>query len=158
VEAFETGRLTLDGYLETTVFYRGRPFSREEFTAFFLRQSTANAGTIAVLESLAATRRYLMATLNNESAELNLHRIRTFQLTRYFEAFLSSCYLAVRKPDEAIYRQALGITQHPANQCIFIDDRPANLEPARRLGMYTIHFQNPSQLRVELEDRGVRYD
>ena len=157
-EAFEIGRLSLDAYLDSTVFYEARAFSREEFTAFFFGQSSQNAGTLAELEAIAGTRRYLLATLNNESAELNLHRIRTFQLTRYFTAFLSSCYLGVRKPGESIYRLALGITQRPAAQSIFIDDRPANLEPARRLGMHTIHFQNPLQLRNDLADCGVRYD
>jgi putative hydrolase of the HAD superfamily len=157
-EAFETGRMTLDGYLDATVFYQARPFSRGEFRAFLLAQSSQNDDTVAALGELAATRRYLLATLNNESAELNLHRIRTFRLTRYFTAFLSSCYLGARKPGEAIYRLALGITQRPAEQCIFIDDRPPNLEPARRLGMRTIHFQNPVQLRTELKDCGVRYD
>ena len=157
-EAFETGRLTLDGYLDATVFYQPRSFSREEFSTFLLAQSSQNDGTLAELGQIAATRRYLLATLNNESAELNLHRIQTFQLTRYFTAFLSSCYLGARKPGEEIYRLALGITQRPAEECIFIDDRPPNLEPARRLGMHTIHFQNPSQLRTALRDCGVRYD
>lgn len=157
-EAFETGRMTLNAYLDATVFYRPRSFSREEFSAFLFAQSGHNDGTLTALGEIAATRRYLLATLNNESTELNLHRIRTFRLTRYFTAFLSSCYLGARKPDETIYRLALGIIQRPAEECIFIDDRPPNLEPARRLGMHTIHFQNPLQLRASLKDCGVRYD
>lgn len=157
-EAFEMGRLTLDGYLNDTVFYQPRSFTREEFTAFIFAQSTANDGTLAVLGDLAGTRRYLMVTLNNEGAELNEYRVRTFQLTRYFSAFLSSCYLGVRKPDESMYRQGLGIIQRPAEQCVFIDDRPANLEPAKWLGMYTIHFQNPAQLRKDLAGCGVRFE
>ncbi len=157
-EAFETGQMTLDGYLDAAVFYRPRGFSRAEFAAFLFAQSSQNDGALAALGEIAAPRRYLLATLNNESAELNLHRIRTFGLTRYFTAFLSSCYLGTRKPNEAIYRKALSITQRPAEQCIFIDDRPANLEPARRLGMRTIHFENPAQLRGALRDCGVRAD
>jgi putative hydrolase of the HAD superfamily len=156
-EAFEIGRLTLDSYLDSTIFYSTRPFSRGEFTAFIFAQSNANAGTLAVLGDLAGSRRYLMATLNNEGAELNEYRVRTFQLTRYFSAFLSSCYLGVRKPNESIYRLGLGIVQRPAEQCVFIDDRPPNLEPARRVGMRTIHFQNPAQLREDLTDCGVRF-
>ncbi len=84
------------------------------------------------------------------------YRIREFQLTRNFSAFFTSCYLGVRKPDDAIYRLALDITQRAPEQCLFIDDREANLEPARRLGMRTIHFQNPAQLAQELKQEGVR--
>jgi putative hydrolase of the HAD superfamily len=154
--AFEMGRMSLDAYLERTVFYRARPFSQEEFKAFLFAQSKENRGTRAVLEEVTAARRYLLAVLNNESAELNAYRIREFQLTRNFTAFFSSCYLGVRKPDEAIYRIALEITQRAAEECIFIDDRPLNLECARRLGIRTIHFQNPAQLGEALMHEGVR--
>lgn len=42
----------------------------------------------------------LLATLNNESRDLNEHRVAKFQLGNYFSMFLSSCYLSIRKPDE----------------------------------------------------------
>ena len=105
---------------------------------------------------MTAAGRYLLATLNNESAELNAYRIREFQLTRNFSVFFTSCYLGVRKPDDAIYRLALDITQRAPEECIFIDDRLLNLECARRLGMRTIHFQNPAQLAKDLMHEGVR--
>ena len=60
--------------------------------------------------------------------ELNAYRIREFHLARNFTAFFSSCYLGLRKPDPAIYRLALEVTQRAAEECVFIDDRPANLE------------------------------
>ena len=142
--AFESGRMTLDAYLEQTVFYCPRTFSQDEFKAFLFAQSTENSGTRAVLDEVTAAGRYLLATLNNESAELNAYRIRQFQLTRNFKVFFTSCYLGVRKPDAAIYRLALDITQRAPEECIFIDDRLLNLECARRLGMRTIHFQNPA--------------
>jgi putative hydrolase of the HAD superfamily len=154
--AFESGRMTLDAYLEQTVFYCPRMFSQEEFKSFLFAQSTENSGTRAVLDELTAADRYLLATLNNESAELNAYRIREFHLTRNFSAFFTSCYLGVRKPDAAIYRLALDISQRAPEECIFIDDRQLNLECARRLGMRTIHFQNPAQLAKDLTHEGVR--
>src|SRR5579862_241677 len=154
--AFESGRMTLDAYLEQTVFYCPRTFSQDEFKAFLFAQSTENSGTRAVLDEVTAAGRYFLATLNNESAELNAYRIRHFQLTRNFRVFFTSCYLGVRKPDAAIYRLALDITQRAPEECIFIDDRLLNLECARRLGMRTIHFQNPAQLAKDLMHEGVR--
>jgi putative hydrolase of the HAD superfamily len=54
-----------------------------------------------------------------------------------------------------IFRVALQVTQRQPEQCVFIDDRPLNLESPRRLGMNTIHHQNPEQLRSELGKYGV---
>ncbi len=49
--ALEMGRITLDTYLDRTVFYSVRPFSREEFTDFLFSQSIANPETLTLLSS-----------------------------------------------------------------------------------------------------------
>jgi putative hydrolase of the HAD superfamily len=154
--AFEAGRMSLDAYLEQTVFYCPRAFSQEEFKAFLFAQSRENHGTRVVLDEVTAAGRYLLAALNNESAELNAYRIHHFQLTRNFKAFFTSCYLGVRKPDAAIFRLALNITHRAPEECIFIDDRQLNIESALRLGMRAIHFQNPEQLAKDLMHEGIR--
>jgi putative hydrolase of the HAD superfamily len=153
--AFETGQITLDTYLQRTVFYRKRAFTRDEFVAFMFAQSEEFPESRAVLSALAQTRKYLLATINNEPLELNVRRIEMFNLRREFEAFFSSCFVRIRKPDEAIYRLALEVTQRRAEECLFIDDRELNLECARQMGMHTIHFQSAGQLRQELEANGV---
>jgi len=153
----ETGDLTLDEYLRQTVFYRARPFTQAEFKAFMLAQSHPYPEALAVLDRVASSGNYLLATLNNESLELNLYRIDRFDLRRYFTVFLSSCYLGVRKPDEAIYRKALWITQRPPEESVLIDDREANLEPAERCGMRTIRYQTPPQAQHDLERLGVQF-
>lgn len=154
-EELETGRITLDIYLDQTVFFRERPFAREEFKSFIFAQSHENRETRVLLDELTASRRYFLATLNNESEELNTHRIRKFDLARNFSAFFVSCYLRARKPDPLIYKLALGITQRAPQECIFIDDRPANLEPAKALGMGTILFRSAGELRAALSSSGV---
>ena len=152
----ETGRITLEAYVDQTVFFRERSFTREEFTSFIFAQSSENRETRVLLDELTASRRYFLATLNNESEELNTYRIRKFDLTRNFAAFFTSCYLRARKPDPLIYQLALGITQRAPQECIFIDDRPANLEPAKNMGMGTILFRSAAELRAALAESGVR--
>lgn len=152
---FETGRITLDAYLQRTIFYRKRSFTREEFIDFIFAQSAEFPESRAVLSDVAATGKYLLATINNEPLEINERRIREFHLRREFEAFFSSCYLGVRKPDEGIYKLALEVTQRNPDECLFIDDRELNLECARQLQMRTIHFQNAAQLRRDLVASGV---
>ncbi len=153
--AFDTGQITLDQYLDRTLFYRPRTFSREEFTAFMFAQSKEYPETRAVLSSLARTGKYFIGSINNEPFELNEYRIQTFGLRKDFLVFFSSCYLHCRKPEAHIFEVALEVTQRPADQCVFIDDRLLNLENPRRLGMHAIHLQNATQLVADLKSLGV---
>ena len=154
--AFETGKITLDTYLERIVFYRKRAFTCQEFTDFMFAQSQEFPESRAVLSSVAAAGKYLLATINNEPLELNERRIRQFQLRREFKAFFSSCFVGIRKPDEGIYKIALEVTQRQPEECLFIDDRELNLECAQQLRMRTIHFQDAAQLRRDLAANGVK--
>lgn len=153
--AFETGKITLDTYLQRTIFYRARSFTRDEFTDFIFAQSSEYPESRAVLSDVANTGKYLQATVNNEPLEINERRIHVFNLRREFKAFFSSCYLGVRKPDEGIYKLALEVTQRAPEESLFIDDRELNLECAKQLGMRTVHFQNAAQLRQDLAANGI---
>lgn len=158
VTAFETGQLSLDCYLDRTVFYRQRSFTREAFRSFMLEQSRPYAESLAVLERVSRTGQYLLSTLNNESLEINQHRIESFGLRKLFKLFLSSCFLGVLKPDQAFYQLALKLTQQEAERCVFIDDRALNAECAGREGMRTIQFKNAAQLETDLRALGVNLD
>jgi len=155
VSSFERGKISLDEYLDRTIFYRPRPFSRETFRDFMFSLSQPDPTAIDLARGLARSGKYLMATLNNESTELNAYRIAAFGLKEIFSLFLSSCYVGLRKPEQGIYRLALEITQKAPERCCFIDDRPLNLESARQLGMHTIEMDGVDELRVELGKLGV---
>jgi putative hydrolase of the HAD superfamily len=153
--AFDSGQISLNEYLDRTLFYRPRPFTREEFIAFMFAQSKEYPDTRAVVDAAARANKYLIGAINNEPFELNEYRIKQFELRRDFLVFFSSCYVHSRKPEEHIFRVALEVTQRSPQQCIFIDDRPLNLESPRRLGFNVIHHQNAGQLRSELRNYGV---
>lgn len=156
LEAFETGKLGLEQYLDRVIFYRARDFTREQFKKFIYSQAKAMPESLALMQRLARKpRKYLVSSLNNESRDLNEYRIEKFRLREYFDVFLSSCYLGVRKPGAEICRLALSITQRKGVETIFVDDRPENLEPAATLGMQTIQFQGAGQLERELRKCGV---
>jgi len=149
--AFDAGQITLNHYLDRTVFYRARKFAREEFTAFMFAQSKEYPDTRAILSAAARSGKYYVAAINNEPLELNQYRIEAFGLRRDFQAFFSSCFVHARKPEETIYRIALEVTQRPAEGSVFIDDRLLNLENPRRLGMKVIHHRSAEQLRSDLK-------
>lgn len=151
---FETGQMGLQEYLTRTVFYRDRDFSRAAFTASVFAHSQELPGSLAMLDELAAANVQL-ASLNNESREINEHRIHSFGLHERMSLFLSSCYLGVKKPEQAIYELALQITQRKAEECVFIDDRELNLECAADLGIDGLLFESSEKLRSDLVERGV---
>ena len=153
--AFDAGQITLNQYLDRTLFYRPRPFTREEFTAFMFAQSKEYTETRAVLSDVARSGKYYVASINNEPRELNQYRIEAFGLRRDFQAFFSSCYLNARKPEEGIYRIALEVSQRSPESSVFIDDRSLNLENPRRMGMQVVHHQNAKQLREDLKALGI---
>jgi putative hydrolase of the HAD superfamily len=150
---FEEGSLSLDEYLEETVFYRPPPFTPDEFKQFMFSLSRPKPETIEIARALSG--KYQMATINNESRKLNQYRIQTFKLTELFDLFISSCFVGVRKPEARIYRMALDVTQHVADECCFIDDRPINLEGAAKLGIKTVLMKDPAQLSSDLQKLGV---
>ncbi|MGH8910950.1 MAG: HAD family hydrolase, partial [Acidimicrobiia bacterium] len=146
-DAFETGQLGLAVYLERTVFYRPRDFSPDDFADTMRASSSALPGGLELIRELAATG-LTLATINNESRMLNDHRIHTFGLDEIFQAFFSSCFLGVRKPDEAIYRMAFTVMAREPHRCVFVDDRAVNAEGARATGMRTIHHVDPPSTRA----------
>ncbi len=152
---FESGEVTLTTYLGRTVFYRPRAFTQEEFRDFMFSQSKELPGGRAVLDELAQSGRYFLATINNEGLELNLYRIAHFNLRSDFTAFFSSCFVGARKPDREIYEIALEVTQRAPERCLFIDDRSLNLECPKQLGMHTIQYRGAAQLREDLAALGV---
>ena len=155
VSSFERGKLTLDEYLDRVIFYRTRPFSKEQFKNYMFSLSKPKQDILDMAAVLSRSNRYLMGTINNESKEINSYRIETFHLRQIFSIFVSSCFVGLRKPEPDIYRVALEVTQKSADQCCFIDDRGINLEGAERLGIHTIRLENAKQLQQRLSELGV---
>lgn len=161
VGAFESGQISLDEYLDLTVFWRKRDFSRDEFKTFMFALSTPWSDSLDVVRRLRQNirgrpTRVRLATLNNESRELNEHRIRRFGLCDLFDVFFSSCWLGVRKPTRDIYERVLGMTQANPAGSVFVDDREQNLAPARALGMHGIHFTGAQALAESLVELGFQ--
>ncbi|HET9010821.1 MAG TPA: hypothetical protein VFN38_03355 [Gemmatimonadaceae bacterium] len=155
VSEFETGAMSLEEYLDVTVFYTPRLFSREDFELYMLSLSEPNPYSIQIAKHIAAAARVRLMTMNNESAVLNVYRIDRFGLKDIFQTFLSSCWLGCRKPQRMFFERGLGIAQADAASSLLIDDRDQNLAPAAALGMHTIRFTDPESLARDLVGYGV---
>jgi putative hydrolase of the HAD superfamily len=154
-ETFEDGKMTLEQYLNLVVFYRRRPFTRAQFQRFIFAQSKACPGMIDMLARLKLQYRLKVIALSNEARELNAHRIHKFRLDALMDAFVSSCFVQVRKPDLAIFRLALDIAQVPARQIVYIDNTPMFIQIAEGMGIQSILHTDYESTRAKLSAVGL---
>jgi putative hydrolase of the HAD superfamily len=155
-DAWERDAIPVEAYLDATVFYEPRDFSRDSFFEAICAQSKLLPDSgIELLQQLSASGRYMMGVLNNEARETNEYRFEKFGLLGLLDVALSSCYLGLRKPQPAIYKRALDILGKPAERVLFIDDRAENAAAAATAGMKTIRFTGAEALRRDLESFGV---
>jgi putative hydrolase of the HAD superfamily len=154
-ETFEDGKLTLDEYLGLVVFYQKRPFTRAQFRRFMFAQSKACPGMIELFAQLKARHGLKIIALSNEARELNAYRIRTFKLNALMDAFVSSCFVQIRKPDTAIFRLALDVAQVPARQIVYIDNTPMFVQIAEGLGIRSILHTDYESTCAKLSTLGL---
>jgi putative hydrolase of the HAD superfamily len=153
---WERGLSTAREFFDRTVFYRPRAFTFEDLWPQVCAESgVLNLECFDILDRLAASGRYRVATLNNESRELNEYRLDAFDLRRRFGYFICSGYVHEMKPLPGIYRAAIDISGHPAEQALFIDDKQENCEAAMSFNMKAIRFESPAQLRAAMHAIGI---
>jgi putative hydrolase of the HAD superfamily len=152
-DAWERDTIDIGAYLGKTVFYQPRSFAEADFLEAMKAVSLPIPATaIPVVKDLAATCKYLVGTLNNESRYLHEYRMQTYGITPYLDLQLCSAFLGMRKPDADIYRRAIDIVGRPASRILFIDDRAGNADAARAAGMTAIQFLGEENLRARLKE------
>lgn len=131
---YEIGSITLDEYLDRVIFTQPRDFTREDFKAFIYSRSV-ELPTLQWLKEWKRDCGFRVISVNNEGKELNDYRVKKFKLHEFFDAFVSSCEVRMRKPDPGIWQLALGIAQASPDQCVYFDDRIMFVHAAQRLGI-----------------------
>ncbi len=102
----------------------------------------------------AAARAPVYAITNFSAEKWNECRDRFDFLNLFKDAVVSGEERLV-KPDPAIYRVLLSRNDLRAEDCLFIDDAPANVTAARSVGMEAVHFTVASALGEDLKRRRV---
>jgi putative hydrolase of the HAD superfamily len=157
-ETYEEGKLTLEEYLGRVVFYQKRAFTQTQFRRFMFAQSKHLPGMIELVTQLKIQYGLKVVEVSNEARELNAHRIRTFELDKFVDAFISSCFVHIRKPDADIFRLALDIAQASARQVVYIENTPMFVEIAEGLGIRSILHTDYASTRATLASFGLRND
>lgn len=138
VDLFEIGKMSLDEYLDTTVFYETRAFSKDQFTDFIFKQSEPFQETIDLMRTLKGIHNLKVVVVSNESREITEYRLKTFNL-KFIDFFVVSCFVHYRKPDFDIYRVALDLAQAKPEEVAYVEDRLLYVEMAKKYGIRGIH-------------------
>ena len=157
-DTYEEGKLTLQEYLDRVVFYRKRPFTRDQFRRFMFAQSKPYPEMIGLAKQLKARHGLKIAVVSNEARELNEYRIQTFGLAKWVDCFISSCFVHIRKPDADIYRLALDATQAPAREVVYIENTPMFVQIAEGLGIRSILHTDYESTARKLASFGLTND
>lgn len=107
------------------------------------------AGTVEIMKRLKKAG-YLLYGLSNWSAETFPIAREKYDFFHLLDDIVISGEVGMIKPDPEIFEHLLERINTTAQECLFIDDAPANIEQAHKMGFATIHFQSPEQLEEEL--------
>lgn len=135
------------------------PNYEKEIRAYFDRWEEMMGGiaeaNVDVLRKLHQQQAYPLYAITNWSAETYPMALRRYDFLHFFLDTVVSGEEKLLKPDAAIYQLLLDRNQLRAEECVFIDDTPENVEGARQLGMQGIHLQPDTDLAAELRRLGV---
>lgn len=155
-DLYESGKLTLDEYLNEIVFYIPRNFTSESFRKFIFAQSEVYQDMIDLMTRLKKDLALKIVIVSNEARELNAYRIQKFNLNKLADIFISSSFVHLRKPDPDIFKLALDISQVDAQRVLYIDDQPLFLRVAKRFGIKAVHHVDYESTHKKLELSGLK--
>jgi putative hydrolase of the HAD superfamily len=143
-ETHEEGRVTFQEYL-----------NRSQFRRFMCEQSKPCMEMIKLVTQLKVQHRLKIVVVSNESRELNAYRIRKFKLDAFVDAFISSCFVGLRKPDVEMFRLAVDIAHAPVQNVVYIENTPMFVQIAESLGIKSILHTNYRSTRAKLASLGL---
>lgn len=90
----------------------------------------------------------------------NVHEILEYLKQKYdfwslFDGVVISADVGYLKPNPEIYQALLEQYQLDAEECLFLDDMPYNVEGAQAIGMSALQFENAEQCIQDLKRLGV---
>ncbi|MBV6644195.1 MAG: HAD family phosphatase [Cyclobacteriaceae bacterium] len=104
--------------------------------------------TVSLLYKLK--HKYKIYGLTNWSAETISIAYDRFSFFKTFDGIVVSGEEKIAKPDPKIFQLLLDRYKIEAANTVFIDDNIDNIKTASEMGFYSIHFENPSKLELDL--------
>jgi putative hydrolase of the HAD superfamily len=106
--------------------------------------------TVKLLRALQAQGTPLYC-LSNMPASIYTHLRQRHSFWDAFSGIVISGEIQLMKPEPEVFMHLLAAFNLRPEECVFIDDLPANIESARQVGLHAIWFKDASQCRRELD-------
>jgi putative hydrolase of the HAD superfamily len=146
---FEAGRIGAEEFICRSceaINYRG---TTEQFRTAFQDIFRPNPAVCDLVRRLA--RRYRLVLASNTNELHAAHFRETFaDVLRHFAAIGLSYEAGARKPHRRFFEHCQKLAGCPPEECLFIDDLPANVEGARAFGWHAIRYADPAEFRSQL--------
>ncbi|MFW6146261.1 MAG: HAD family hydrolase [Planctomycetota bacterium] len=154
-ERLERGEITLADYHAHVAAQLDGPLSLDDFSRGWCDIfGPILPGVEALLDRLDGRVR-LVCLSNTNAAHAAVWGEAYRDLLGHFERVFTSHTLGARKPEASCFRQVLDYLALPADQVVFIDDRPENVVAAEALGMHGIVAADAEQIARDLARLGV---
>lgn len=141
------GRITQPQWVETIALGLSRlvPRARAHELGRALAEAPFHADEAVVGLLRRVRTRMPLVLVTNATLELESDLL-SLGLADFADHVVSSARVGVAKPDPKIYRIAAERAGVAADRCLFVDDRPENIEAAVALGMTGVHYREQSDL------------
>lgn len=155
-EEQDAGRTLQEG---TEWLIQKHPHHEANIRAFYDRWiemlGDAFDGTVEIFKELKESNKYKIYALTNWSAETFPLAQQKFDFLNWFDGVVVSGTEKMRKPTPDFYQILLNRYNVKPEESLFIDDNYRNILAAEKLGINSIHFTSPEQLKAELLKRGI---
>ena len=131
------------------------PYTGQNPIAEGFKRFKFTEGITALIQQLKP--KYKLAIVSNANA-VEAKIAHPLSLYDQAHVVVLSYQVGVRKPDPKIYEEAFKHLEVNPGEVVFVDDAPANVEEAIKLGMVGVLFKNTDQLKQELNKVGVALD
>ncbi len=138
--ALERGEITLRDYHAAAFKDAGAdpPITYDRFEQFW---TGLLMDPTPVTDLLPALRKQARVFFLSNSNQVHIDYLReNYPFMALADGVISSHEVGHRKPDREIVRLALDRADIPAEQALFIDDKPENVAAARELGIHAHHY------------------
>jgi putative hydrolase of the HAD superfamily len=133
-DAYETGTSTDSAFIAEAIKATDFTGSQDKFIRIWCDIFTENKQMTELIRSLAGQGHNLYLLSNTNRLHLDYLK-RTYPAFAYFSGGIFSHEVGVMKPHEAIYRSALEKFSLTAEETLYIDDLPENINAGRLLNL-----------------------
>jgi 2-haloacid dehalogenase len=155
-EAQDAGRSIKEATEELVAKY---PDWKEYIEAYYNQWKEMLGGpihdTVEIFKELKQSGRYKLYALTNWSAELFPYALEMYEFLHWFDGRVVSGEEKMRKPYPEFYHVLLKRFDVKPEEALFIDDSLRNIKAAAELGIETIRFIAPDQLKNDLIKKNI---